>query len=179
MTLSGASASSPLVWVVHLSRPPARHPLDAADRRPASISSLRDKDQLAVSGWWTALCRPRRRTVACRAPDRRQQVEEDGKFVISGNLLEGQAAGQVCSLRHSQPASRRHSRRARPPTSATAETLTVNADGSYRDRRRQRDRRHARPAHLLSPPRCRRNSRSTTTRGAAGRGHRRNPSSTR
>jgi alpha-glucoside transport system permease protein len=55
------------------------------------ISSFRDADQLAVSGWWTALSSS---TVqeAARLPPADQQVEENGVYVIRGNLLELLAA---------------------------------------------------------------------------------------
>ena len=51
------------------------------------ISSVRDKDQLAVSGWWTALTDfdPAGAPPASAAPT--DQVEEGGAFVIKGNLL--------------------------------------------------------------------------------------------
>jgi alpha-glucoside transport system permease protein len=50
------------------------------------ISSLRDKDQLAVSGWWTALTTSRSLNVV-RLPNADAQIEENGKFVIRGNLF--------------------------------------------------------------------------------------------
>ena len=50
------------------------------------ISSLRDKDQLAVSGWWTALTSSVSQDVV-RLPTADAQLEEDGKFVIRGNLF--------------------------------------------------------------------------------------------
>ncbi|HEV7276973.1 MAG TPA: carbohydrate ABC transporter permease [Devosiaceae bacterium] len=50
------------------------------------ISSLRDKDQLAVSGWWTALATSSTQGVT-RIGDADAQVEEDGRFVIAGNLF--------------------------------------------------------------------------------------------
>lgn len=50
------------------------------------ISSLRDPDQLALTGWWTSLS-----TVtlldSSRLPPSDQQVLENGVYVISGNLL--------------------------------------------------------------------------------------------
>lgn len=50
------------------------------------ISSFRDKDQLAVSGWWTAFqnttTNARARTGGAAA-----QVERDGLYVISGTIL--------------------------------------------------------------------------------------------
>jgi len=52
------------------------------------ISSLRDKDLLAVSGWWTALSSVERRDFA-RTGTAADQVERDGRYVIAGNLLEG------------------------------------------------------------------------------------------
>jgi alpha-glucoside transport system permease protein len=50
------------------------------------ISSLRDSDQLAVSGWWTALAAA---TVqeAKRLPRADQQIEENGHYLLSGNLF--------------------------------------------------------------------------------------------
>ena len=50
------------------------------------ISSLRDKDQLAVSGWWTALTTSQSQNVV-RLPNSDAQVEENGKFVIRGNVF--------------------------------------------------------------------------------------------
>ena len=51
------------------------------------VSSLRDKDQIAVSGWWTALSTSSE-TDAARLPGPDAQTEQDGRFVISGNILE-------------------------------------------------------------------------------------------
>ena len=55
------------------------------------VSSLRDKDQLAVSGWWTALTTSQSSsaTTLGTADD---QVEENGQFVITGNVF---AAGET------------------------------------------------------------------------------------
>lgn len=50
------------------------------------ISSLRDKDQLAVSGWWTALTASTSQNVV-RLPQAVDQIEENGKFVIRGNVF--------------------------------------------------------------------------------------------
>ncbi|TPE53993.1 carbohydrate ABC transporter permease [Maribrevibacterium harenarium] len=50
------------------------------------ISSIRDKDQLSVSGWWTALATSEQRLVE-RALDPTHQQFEDGRWVIKGNLL--------------------------------------------------------------------------------------------
>ncbi|MBD5770488.1 carbohydrate ABC transporter permease [Marinomonas colpomeniae] len=52
------------------------------------ISSIRDKDQLSVSGWWTALSTSEQRIVT-RANDPETQTKEGDLFVIRGNLLEG------------------------------------------------------------------------------------------
>ncbi|MGH6805634.1 MAG: carbohydrate ABC transporter permease [Ensifer adhaerens] len=119
---------SPLTWAVHLSV----LLLVALWTLPTAgllISSLRDKDQLAVSGWWTALSTSTQNIVA-RAPGADTQVERDGKFVISGDVLEGTAAGEVSAFGFSS----------REPTAFKAgetaelndgEKLTVQADGSF------------------------------------------------
>lgn len=57
------------------------------------ISSLRDKDQLAISGWWTALVSTQRNEVL-RLPKADAQVEENGKFIIRGEFFE-QGSGRT------------------------------------------------------------------------------------
>ncbi|MEO1440703.1 MAG: carbohydrate ABC transporter permease, partial [Chloroflexota bacterium] len=52
------------------------------------ISSLRDADQLAVSGWWTALTATEDNAQG-RTGTAEDAVEENGMFVISGNVFEG------------------------------------------------------------------------------------------
>jgi alpha-glucoside transport system permease protein len=93
------------------------------------VSSIRDKDQLSVSGWWTALTTTESNNTG-RAPPPSEQVEQDGRFVISGNLLEQNAGGHVVSF----------GTRVQNPNEfeagQTAElgdgvTLTVDADGSF------------------------------------------------
>jgi alpha-glucoside transport system permease protein len=94
------------------------------------ISSLRDKNQIAVSGWWTALTTSDQNS-AGRLKGKADQVETDGKFTISGNLFEGaEQAGVISSF----------GTRVQKPDAYSAgtaaqlengQTLTVNADGSY------------------------------------------------
>jgi alpha-glucoside transport system permease protein len=50
------------------------------------ISSLRDKDQLTVSGWWTALTTAEKLDVS-RLPTADTAVQENGKWVIRGNVF--------------------------------------------------------------------------------------------
>jgi alpha-glucoside transport system permease protein len=57
------------------------------------VSSIRDKDQLAVSGWWTALTTSTRQ-VAVRVGRAADQVAEGGRFVIKGSLL-GETSGEI------------------------------------------------------------------------------------
>ncbi len=95
------------------------------------ISSLRDKNDIAASGWWTALSSADRNQVG-RMKGMADQVEKDGKFVISGNLFEGQDAvsGKVSAFGTKVQA---------PGANAAGSTvvldgglnLTVNADGNY------------------------------------------------
>ena len=51
------------------------------------VSSLRDKDELALTGWWTALSTSARNEYR-RTGISEDQVEIDGKYIISGKLLE-------------------------------------------------------------------------------------------
>ena len=93
------------------------------------ISSLRDKNQLAVSGWWTALKTSEQNDVG-RLKGKADQHQLGDKYVISGNLFEG-GAGRVVkafSTKVQNPGAN--------PAGSSAPldngvTLTVNADGSY------------------------------------------------
>jgi len=122
-----ASSRSPLAIVVHLSvlLIVALWTLPTAG---LLISSLRDKDQLAVSGWWTALSTSAQNMTG-RAASPETQVERDGKFVISGNLLErDNARVSAFGFRPMQPAA------FEAGTSADigdGQTLTVAEDGNY------------------------------------------------
>jgi len=93
------------------------------------ISSLRDKDQIAVSGWWTALSTSTQNLQGrTDLPD--TQIERDGRFVLEGRLIAQGAPERVTMFGASSL----------DPTAFTAgETgqlrngnlLTVNADGTY------------------------------------------------
>lgn len=52
------------------------------------ISSLRDKDQIVASGWWTSLATSSQNAIY-RAPPPSEQVQENGVYAISGNVFEG------------------------------------------------------------------------------------------
>jgi alpha-glucoside transport system permease protein len=94
------------------------------------VSSLRDKNQIAVSGWWTALTTSERNAQG-RMKGAADQVEKDGRFEIAGNLFEGATdGGQIRSfgVRVQKPDE------FSAGTTATLDdgkTLTVNADGTY------------------------------------------------
>ena len=51
------------------------------------ISSLRDKDLLSISGWWTSLTTTEINEIY-RMPGMNSQIEEDGYFKIKGKLFE-------------------------------------------------------------------------------------------
>ncbi|MFN3548418.1 MAG: carbohydrate ABC transporter permease [Mesorhizobium sp.] len=93
------------------------------------VSSLRDRDQIIVSGWWTALTGSER-TEAGRLAEPATQVERDGRFVIEGRLFEADDPREV----------RAFGTRATAPTANAAGetadlgdgvTLTVEGDSGY------------------------------------------------
>ncbi|WP_426229057.1 carbohydrate ABC transporter permease [Pararhizobium sp. DWP3-4] len=122
-----ASSRSPLVWVVHISVI-LLVVLWTLPTAGLLISSLRDKDQLAVSGWWTALSTSSQNlTGRAASPD--EQVERDGKFVIAGNLLESSNAKvSAFGFRPLQPTAFAAGAVA---DIGDGQTLTVKDDGSY------------------------------------------------
>ena len=63
------------------------------------VTSLRDKDQIIASGWWTPS--PARSQTRGRPPSAASaQAEKDGKFVIEGNLFGDGPAQRDQRLRH-------------------------------------------------------------------------------
>jgi alpha-glucoside transport system permease protein len=95
------------------------------------ISSLRDKNDIAASGWWTALSSANQNKKG-RLKGMADQIEKDGRFVITGNLLEGADAtnGKVSAFgtKVQAPAANVVGTTA---TLDAGQTLTVNDDGSY------------------------------------------------
>ncbi|OJU98861.1 MAG: alpha-glucoside ABC transporter permease [Shinella sp. 65-6] len=93
------------------------------------ISSLRDKDQLAVSGWGTALTTSTSQEVV-RLPVGTAAAEENGRFVIRGNIFGtatnkalasyGPSANELAAAVAGQPLEMRD-----------GGTITVQSDGSY------------------------------------------------
>jgi alpha-glucoside transport system permease protein len=122
-----ASKRSPLVLLVHLSVL-ILVTLWTIPTAGLLISSLRDKDQLAVSGWWTSLSSSSQ-NLTVRAPDPATQQQRDSTFVISGNVLEtSDARVSAFGFRTQEPAA------FAPGETAIlndGERLTVQADGRF------------------------------------------------
>jgi alpha-glucoside transport system permease protein len=95
------------------------------------ISSLRDKNDIAASGWWTALSSADVNKKG-RLKGMADQVEKDGKFTISGNLFEGAEAvsGKVSAFGTKVQAPGANAAGS-TATLENGQTLVVNGDGSY------------------------------------------------
>lgn len=89
------SAKSPLTWAVHLSVL-LLVVLWTLPTAGLFISSFRDKDQLAISGWWTALAGSTQNLQA-RTGTSDDQVERDGVFILEGNVF-GEGSGTVSAF---------------------------------------------------------------------------------
>ena len=61
------------------------------------ISSLRDKDLLSISGWWTSLTTTEINEIY-RMPGMDAQIEEGGYFKIKGNLFEENSGKKIQSF---------------------------------------------------------------------------------
>jgi alpha-glucoside transport system permease protein len=94
------------------------------------VSSLRDKNLIATSGWWTALSTTDR-SAQGRMAAADKQVSKDGKFEITGSLFEGaETAGVVKAfgLKVQKPDEFAAGATA---TTEDGKTLSVKTDGSY------------------------------------------------
>ena len=92
------------------------------------VSSFRDKDQLAIIGWWTALSTSERSEFR-RTGTKNDQVKQGGKYIITGNFLN--ASGKII-----QTFSTSFKNLTEYNSGDTAEfkdgsLFTLNADGKY------------------------------------------------
>ena len=61
------------------------------------ISSFRDKDQLAISGWWTSLITTEINEIY-RTKGKNEQIKEDVFFIIKGNLFNNKEGKKVINF---------------------------------------------------------------------------------
>ena len=83
------------------------------------VTSFRAKDQIIVSGWWTAASSSSQ-TQAGRLPSASEQVERDGRFLIEGNIFGENGSGTVNAF----------GTRAQAPTEFAAGTVATLRDGA-------------------------------------------------
>lgn len=91
------------------------------------VSSLRDKDQLAISGWWTALTASERNLVARAAPPEDAQPE-GGRWVLTGNVFDGGGKAAAFGISSREPSAFAAGDTAELGDGAT---VTVAANGDY------------------------------------------------
>ncbi len=94
------------------------------------ISSFRDKDQLALSGWWTSLTASEQNLIArTEAPDK--QIQEGDVYVLSGKLLVDGKPADVKAFGFSSRAPTQYEPGELAKMKKGA-TLTVTETGEYR-----------------------------------------------
>ena len=93
------------------------------------VTSIRDRDQITTSGWWTAFSSSAQ-TAAVRLAEPSAQQQEGTSYVITGNVFEEGASGTVGAfgVRVQEPAAFEAGETA---DLGDGEALTVNGDGSY------------------------------------------------
>jgi alpha-glucoside transport system permease protein len=94
------------------------------------VSSLRDKDLIATSGWWTALSTTDR-SAQGRMHEPAKQVSKDGRFEITGNLFEGQSGPYIVRAFGLKVAKPDEFAAGTTATLEDGKTLSVQADGNY------------------------------------------------
>jgi len=94
------------------------------------ISSVRDKESLTNSGWWTAFF-AHAQVIKSRTDNKDSQLEEGGKYIIQGNLLEDGQFGVVTKfgLRVITPDNYEVGQELRIKDGST---LTISSNGDYR-----------------------------------------------
>ena len=94
------------------------------------ISSLRDKDQVALTGWWTALKHNEFNEIV-RTEKSAVQFKENGVFIITGNLLKNAPSKSVINFGITS----KNPKEFEAPAEVTMKngsTFYLQKDGSYR-----------------------------------------------
>ena len=94
------------------------------------ISSLRDKDQVALTGWWTALKHNEFNEIV-RTEKSTVQFEENGVFIITGNLLKNAPSKSVINFGITS----KNPKEFQAPAEVTMKngsTFYLQKDGTYR-----------------------------------------------
>ena len=94
------------------------------------ISSLRDKNLIATSGWWTAVTTTDRSAQGRMKPSA-DQVQKDGRFEIAGSLFEGAETPGVVKAFGLKVQKPDEFPAGTPATLDGGKTILVNADGTY------------------------------------------------
>ena len=94
------------------------------------ISSLRDKDQVALTGWWTALKHNEFNEIV-RTEKSAVQSEENGVFIITGNLLKNAPSKSVINFGITSKNPKAFEAPAKV-TMKNGSTFYLQKDGSYR-----------------------------------------------
>ncbi len=123
-----SSRSSPLTFAVHLSVL-LLVVIWTIPTFGLFISSIRDKDQIAVSGWWTALSSSSHNETF-RTPALGKATEKDGKYVLSGNVF-GDGSGTISNFGDSIMKPRAYKPGETAKFRGDAGSLTVAKDGRY------------------------------------------------
>ena len=123
-----AAARSPLTWAVHLTVL-VFVLLWTLPTAGLLVTSLRDRDQIAVSGWWTALATSSQ-TLIFRAPEGVGEVAGDGLYTLTGNVF-GVDPGIVSAFGFSSRAPAAFAAGATADLGAGG-SLTVATDGTFR-----------------------------------------------
>ena len=92
------------------------------------ISSLRDKDQLAFTGWWTALSTNERNEMV-RTGKTEDQVEQNGRCVISGQTFEPDS--RIVKTYNTNFKKLDAYRAGEPITLKDGSVISLEKDGSY------------------------------------------------
>ena len=94
------------------------------------ISSLRDKDQVALTGWWTALKHNEFNEIV-RTEKSTVQFEENGVFIITGNLLKNAPSKSVINFGITSKNPKEFEAPAKV-TMKNGSTFYLQKDGTYR-----------------------------------------------
>ncbi len=124
-----AGTKSTLTWVVHISVAFLVF-LWLFPTAGLFVSSFRTADQIATSGWWRAMT-PSEQNLTLRSASPDTQVQQDGLFVIEGQLLEAGKEAEISAWGISSRAIDAF----KPGETAELRkggTITVQSDGKYR-----------------------------------------------